>query len=248
MNLGNQYNNGNENGLAARIPFRLFLIIIAGIIVICGIIWYPLMIKPIPTPTRFHAPTHTLTPFVAMTDTPTHISTLTATSTGTPPRIPTLTATSTGTPPRIPTPTATSTGTPTRILRPTATTTGTPTSTPTLTATPSATLTVTPSPTPYPVPILDDVSIIVCNVTFRWGWPGVLAEDEWFAVRVWREGIAPAYSITWTKERQYTYPLSIGGDYSWEIAVCRGKPETGVCEQLAVSEQRKFEFGGCSKP
>jgi len=87
-----------------------------------------------------------------------------------------------------------------------------------------------------------------CNVTFKWDWSGTLAEDEWFAVNVWREGIDPPYSVTWTKERQYTYSLSDGGEYSWEIAIYRGDPATHEWEELAVSERGVFSFVGCSAP
>jgi hypothetical protein len=106
---------------------------------------------------------------------------------------------------------------------------------------------VGPTPTPelsYPPPVLDPVSIIGTNVTFRWSWSGALKEDEWFAVRVGKG--EPLRAVVWVKEYEYTYslPSDLEGDYSWEIKICRGDPATGICEQLAVSERSVFAFGG----
>jgi len=117
--------------------------------------------------------------------------------------------------------------------------------TPTLTLTryPAPTLT----PTPYPPPTLTMNGIIERNVTFGWDWPGVLAEDEWFAVRVGKLPDIP-HSQSWRKEREYVYSLcTLGGepgDYVWEVAICRGEPTTTVCNQLTVSERGAFSFGG----
>jgi tetratricopeptide (TPR) repeat protein len=161
-----------------------------------------------------------------------------------------------------PTPTDTPTNTPARTLTPTNT--PTPTLTPTETPTPTNTPTPTPSPTPTsaprptrsPVPPsppeLADVSILACNVTFKWNWSGTLAENEWFAVRVGRVGVDLGPIVrTWTKLSMYEYSLSDVGEYSeysWEIAICRGVPEVGVCEQLVVSRRGEFSFGGCFVP
>ena len=86
------------------------------------------------------------------------------------------------------------------------------------------------------------VDIIQCNATFRWSYARGLADDEWFALRL---GIGEPHSRVWVKDLEYTYTLKDPGLYTWEIAVCRGAPETAVCEQLAVSEQQVFEFRGC---
>jgi hypothetical protein len=94
-----------------------------------------------------------------------------------------------------------------------------------------------PPPTPtYPAPVLEPVSIIACNVTFRWGWDRLLAEDEYFELRVGKEGVEAPANKGWIKEEEYTYPPGEAGRYRWEIAVCRGDPATRICEQLAVSE------------
>ena len=99
----------------------------------------------------------------------------------------------------------------------------------------------------YPPPTLTGNGIVERNVTFRWDWSGVLAEDEWFAVRV---GYLPdiPHSQYWAKEREYTYALcTLGGepgDYIWEVAICRGEPTRAVCNLCAVSERQVFSFGG----
>jgi serine/threonine protein kinase len=152
----------------------------------------------------------------------------------------TPTATSTPTPTPSDTTTATATPTPT----PTPTSTATSTSTPPPTETPTATF-IPPPPT-YPPPALEGMDIIACNVTFKWSWSRTLADDEWFAVRV---GIGIPHSVVWVKEYSYTYSLgSDEGEYSWEIAICRGDPANGHCrgdELLVVSERGFFSFGGC---
>jgi hypothetical protein len=105
-----------------------------------------------------------------------------------------------------------------------------------------------PPPTPYPSPLLEGIDIIDCNVTFKWSWSSDLAEDEYFALRVWKVGSEDHKSNTWTKEKTHIYPLCDAGDYSWEIAICRGDPETQICEELATSEFREqisdFRFNG----
>jgi hypothetical protein len=86
-------------------------------------------------------------------------------------------------------------------------------------------------------------------VIFKWGWSGILAEDEWFAVRVGRKEVdSKPVSKVWIKGNEYLYSLSEPGDYSWEVAVCRGEPESEKCEQLVVSGRNEFWFGGCSTP
>jgi hypothetical protein len=99
-----------------------------------------------------------------------------------------------------------------------------------------------PPPPSYPPPDLVEVSIIQCNVIFKWAWPRELAENEWFAVRV---GVGEPHSVVWVKERQYTHTIPKEGEYVWEVAICRGDPATHVCEQLNVSERHIFQFKGC---
>lgn len=102
----------------------------------------------------------------------------------------------------------------------------------------------TPTPLPsYPSPKLVEASILQCNVTFRWAWPGELAEDEYFAVRV---GVGMPHSVAWVKEHEYTHTFTEPGEYVWDIAIYRGDPAAGfVNEQLTVSERQVFEFKGC---
>ena len=175
---------------------------------------------------------------------PTVTPTLSPTATGT--FTPTMRPIATPSPTYSPTPIFTPTRLPPTAMRPTAT--PSPTYSPTPIFTPTR-LPPTATPRPYPPPVLTENGIIHCNVTFRWEWSGVLAEDEWFAIRV---GYLPdiPHSQYWGKEREYTYSLcTLGGEpghYVWEVAVCRGDPSQGMCySQLAVSERSVFSFGGC---
>jgi hypothetical protein len=104
----------------------------------------------------------------------------------------------------------------------------------------------TPMPTTpvYPPPVLQFKGIIGCNVTFAWQWSRTLGKDEYFAVRVWREGIDPHESVVWTDKYEYTHIPCEKGDYTWEVAICRGDPGTHICEQLAVNKGGTFWFGG----
>jgi len=151
--------------------------------------------------------------------------------------------------PPMPTYTPTATQIPVSTLTPTHT--STPTYTPTVTSTPRPRATPTPAPPHCAPPRLVGIEAIACNVTFKWDWPGTLASDEWFAVRVGKLPDVP-HSQYWGKERAYTYSmLTLGGasgDYNWEVAVCRGDPASAKCEQLAVSERDAFWFGGCPEP
>jgi hypothetical protein len=109
-----------------------------------------------------------------------------------------------------------------------------------------ATVVVSRPPTPlpsYPKPVLTGLDIFGCSVTFHWIWSGWLAEDTYFAVRA---GIgAPGYAKSWTKDTQLSWEFTEPGNYVWEVAICRGTPGGGICEQLAVSEQDSYYFGGC---
>ncbi len=114
---------------------------------------------------------------------------------------------------------------------------------PTLTPVPTINITTPTQESGYPLPTLEHLDIIGCNVTLRWSWPRNLADDEWFSVRL---GLEIPQSIVWTKEYEHTYPLNHSGTHTWEIAVCLGNPAAGNCEQLAVSEQNTFLFRGCA--
>jgi hypothetical protein len=119
--------------------------------------------------------------------------------------------------------------------------------TPTATSTPTPIITSIPtaSPNPYSKPQLIKQEVSEgCNVTFSWNWDGVLARDEYFAVRA---SIGePGHSLVWTKDTQFKTSLEPPGDYVWEVAICRGDPGTGICEELSVSEQGSmFSVGTC---
>jgi hypothetical protein len=103
----------------------------------------------------------------------------------------------------------------------------------------------TPIPPAYPPPELGGIDIFGCSLTFYWTWTGELAEDEYFAPRV---GLgSPGESRTWTKEIEYSCTLEEAGGYVWEVAICRGDPETHICNLLAVSERGGFWFSGCPR-
>jgi hypothetical protein len=119
----------------------------------------------------------------------------------------------------------------------------TPTVTPTVsieTATPMPTTT----PLVYPAPTLIGVDILACNVVLKWNWAWGLGEDEWFAVRVAKVPDVP-YSIVWTKENEFVWGPEEAGEYTWEVAVCRGDPADATCERLAVSERGNFTVARC---
>jgi hypothetical protein len=100
-------------------------------------------------------------------------------------------------------------------------------------------------PPVVPRPELIGSVIIGCNANFKWSWSEELAENEYFAVRVGKVGIdQKPLSRKWTKKYEHPYPVC-DGQYVWEIAICRGDPSLGNCEQLAVSERDAFEVTGC---
>ncbi|NLG51734.1 MAG: hypothetical protein GX552_16640 [Chloroflexi bacterium] len=149
-----------------------------------------------------------------------------------------------GTPSPSETPSPTSSSESTGTLSPTPTRTPTPT--------PGRSLldifarnTATPPPTKphYPPPELlspeTNEKLAGQEVVLRWAWAGALAEDEYFDVRLWREG-TPEKSIAWTKERTYTERSLPSGWYSWKVVVIRG--EDGVIEQVLGSEPRPSSF------
>ena len=111
--------------------------------------------------------------------------------------------------------------------------------------TPTPSVTRTPILPAYPPPDLGGVERVGCSFTFHWSWARELAKDEYFALRV---GIgASGESRTWTKETKCGLVLVDSGEYVWEVAICRGDPDTHVCEQLAVSRQDTYQSPGCTK-
>jgi hypothetical protein len=78
----------------------------------------------------------------------------------------------------------------------------------------------------------------------RWDWDGQLAENEYFDVRVWKEG-QPHYGIGWTKTSEYILPTSLGsgdGEYFWSIAVIRGRDGHWEADLSQESPPRIFTF------
>ena len=165
-------------------------------------------------------------------------------------------ATATAISPSSPTPRPSATSAP--IRTPTATATQTATQTETAVATPvratnapRPSATATPSPTPgiiYPTPRLIQPQDVVYlsqysgNLyTMRWTWDGVLNEDEWFDVRIWRAGM-PHYGIAWTKDTEYVYDICLqgSGDYFWSIAVIRGEDGQWLGDLSPEAEPRRF--------
>jgi len=130
-----------------------------------------------------------------------------------------------------------------------------PTPTPSATRTPKSVRTVTPSAPPpavavpsptarnYPVPQLlsprEAQDIRGDTVMLRWSWPGTLAEDEYFDVRMWREGSTKA-GIAWTKNLEYQQRDAKEGWYHWTVVVVRGKD--GVIEKEQSREPQALSF------
>jgi hypothetical protein len=112
---------------------------------------------------------------------------------------------------------------------------------PAKTATPTPTLTRTPKA--YPLPALlwpeKGAGISEAEIPLRWSWGGELAEDEFFDVRLWREG-APKRSIAWTRERSYIERTLNGGWHSWTVVVIRARNGALVSELSAEPEPLSF--------
>lgn len=100
-----------------------------------------------------------------------------------------------------------------------------------------------PPPKQYPLPELmspaSNEKLAGQEVVLRWAWAGALEEDEYFDVRLWREG-TPEKSIAWTKERTYTERSLASGWYNWRVVVIRG--HDGVIEQKLSEEPRPLSF------
>jgi len=111
---------------------------------------------------------------------------------------------------------------------------------------------VTPTPY-YPPPQLMGIDVMgrACIVVFKWSWPGVLAEDEWFAIRVGKVPDIP-HSQNWTKDCQYSFSMYTldgeKGEYDWEVALCRGEPSEARCQHLSVSKREFFSLPGDCPP
>ncbi|MEO1287275.1 MAG: PQQ-dependent sugar dehydrogenase [Chloroflexota bacterium] len=76
----------------------------------------------------------------------------------------------------------------------------------------------------------DDASFAnPADVVLEWDWARDLQENEFYDVRIWREG-EPAFGITWTSEQQFVagdyLSQQTAGEYLWSIAVVEGNEET----------------------
>jgi len=185
----------------------------------------------------------TATPIAVVTQTPT------LTSTPTPTDTPTQTPTHTVTP--TPGHTIVVTGTVSHTPTPTATSSPTPSPSPTATNSPTPTIPPTPTDTPvakYAAPLLiepDNGAVFTgASVTLRWKW-GLkqLGHNEFFAVRVWKEGMLH-HSIHWENSK-YEYILDLThfaeGTYFWNIAVVHPIEEEPHWEAISTeSEPRRF--------
>ncbi|HBY95143.1 MAG TPA: hypothetical protein DEP84_14495 [Chloroflexi bacterium] len=84
---------------------------------------------------------------------------------------------------------------------------------------------------------------------FRWAWSGTLQEDEYFDVRIWREG-EPHNGITWTKDHQY--PVDPGlrgpGNFFWSVAIVRGQNGTVTSVLSAEAPARGFTVSTREEP
>lgn len=114
------------------------------------------------------------------------------------------------------------------------------TATPTPTLTPEPTLTPTPGPARPAVPLLgppDEAAFegVDAGILLNWASIGILAEDEWYVVRVRRTGvIAQLMPLVWTHATSWRLPSDLyleGLDepqrFYWQVSVMQ---KTGVHE------------------
>jgi hypothetical protein len=75
----------------------------------------------------------------------------------------------------------------------------------------------------------------------RWRWAGDLQEDEWFDVRIWKEGM-PHRGIAWTKQPEYRYDICLlgSGHYYWSVAVVRGRDGEWLGDLSLEAIPRRF--------
>lgn len=76
------------------------------------------------------------------------------------------------------------------------------------------------------------------TITFRWRWVRSLAADEYYDLRVWREG-QPHHGIAWAKDTVLTAGALGAGRYWWAVAVIRhtGTRADGTKEWVPVSQE-----------
>jgi glucose/arabinose dehydrogenase len=89
------------------------------------------------------------------------------------------------------------------------------------------------------------------EVTLSWEWIRSLGENEYFDVRVWREG-APAYGITWIKESSFALgdwlSQQEAGDFFWTVAVIQGVNGTVEATLGEAPAPRHFSLGSNQFP
>jgi len=104
----------------------------------------------------------------------------------------------------------------TPTLTPTPTSTPEPTNTPKLTSTPEPTSTpkptrerpkLTATPMLYPAPVLLGHELRKSHLVLRWTWGGQLKPNEYFDVRVWKDG-EPHKGIAWERASEHHIDLS----------------------------------------
>jgi hypothetical protein len=105
--------------------------------------------------------------------------------------------------------------------------------------------TATPEPAPaiYARPTLispyENEGVRDDMLTMRWSWPGTLAADEYFDVRLWRVGTRKQ-GIAWTKHNEYIERHPSVGWYFWTVVVIRGQDGQIVAE--LSEEPRPISF------
>jgi len=81
------------------------------------------------------------------------------------------------------------------------------------------------------------------DVVLTWDWIRDLGENEYFDVRVWREG-EPQYGITWTQENSFGLDgwLSTreAGEYFWSVAVIEGADGEVTANIAEAAPERSF--------
>ncbi len=88
--------------------------------------------------------------------------------------------------------------------------------------------TVTPTPKIYPAPLLlspeNGSGALRTFPALKWNWSGILAEDEYFEVRIWHESAPYPISYGWVKQPQFDYNLGQGeqaGKYFWSVIIVK---------------------------
>lgn len=83
------------------------------------------------------------------------------------------------------------------------------------------------------------------SVILAWDWVRDLGENEFYDLRVWRDG-EPDYGITWTSDSEFSLAQWLSerdsGDYLWSVAVIEGDLETNtvLAEIGNAPEPRRF--------